>query len=72
VSVCVFILVGGIDRFTVLVVAERMVEREKLDSDLRDRLQETEAYVHRLEAELANVLTGEAFDRRRYRSHNTG
>ena len=41
-----FILVGGIERFIVLVGVEAMAERLKLDSDLRQRFEDTEAYLH--------------------------
>ena len=41
-SDCVFILVGGIERFLVL---KAMAERLKVDADTRDRLKEAEAYI---------------------------
>jgi hypothetical protein len=56
VSVCVIILVGGNKYFIVLNAVEGMVERQNLDSGLRDQLQGTEAHVHHLEAELADAL----------------
>jgi hypothetical protein len=57
VSVCVFILVGGLERFTVLVGVEAMAERQKLDNNVRQELKETEAYVHALKAKLAKCST---------------
>ncbi len=44
-GVCVFILVGGIEHFTVLGGVEAMAERQKLDRDLRNRLEDSEAEV---------------------------
>jgi hypothetical protein len=57
VSVCVFIFVGGIERFVVLDVVEAMVERLKLDSDLRQELNEAEVYIRSLKTMLADVST---------------
>ena len=54
-SVCVSIVVGGLERFTVLVGIEAMAEREKRDNDLRHRLKETEAYADYLKTELTNL-----------------
>jgi hypothetical protein len=45
VSVCVFVLVWSIERFTVLEVVQGLVEQHEVDSDLRDRLKEKEAEV---------------------------
>ena len=53
--VCVFILVGGLERFTVLVGIEAMAERQKLDDDLRNQLKETEAYANYLKTELTDL-----------------
>ena len=44
-SVCVFILVGGIEHFIVLEGVEAMAERQKLDRDLQRRLEDSEAEV---------------------------
>jgi hypothetical protein len=55
VSVCVFILVRGIEHFKVLVVVEELVEQHKVDSDLRNRLKETEAYADLLKAGLSDI-----------------
>ena len=55
VSVCVFILVRGIEYFKVLVVVEELVEQHKVDSDLRNRLKETEAYADLLKAGLSDI-----------------
>jgi hypothetical protein len=58
VSVCVFILVRGIENFIVLVGVEAVVERLKLDSDVRDQLRETEACLRSLKADMAKLSTG--------------
>jgi hypothetical protein len=58
VSVYAFILVGGLERFIVLVGVEAITERQKVDNDLRHELEETEAYVHSLKAKLAKCSTG--------------
>ena len=42
-SVCVFILVGGIEVFIVLEGVEEMAERQKIDRDLRCQLEQREA-----------------------------
>ena len=52
-SVCAFILAGGLERFLVLVGVEAITERQKVDNGLRRELEETEAYVHSLKAKLA-------------------
>ena len=44
-SVCVFILVRGIELFIVLEGVEAMAERQKVDKDLRRQLEEREAEV---------------------------
>lgn len=44
-SVCVFILIRGIEHFTVLHGVEAMAERQKLDRDLQRRLEDSEAEV---------------------------
>jgi hypothetical protein len=54
---CVYVLVRGGDRFIVLGSVEAVVERLKLDSDLRHRLEESEANVHDLKTTLAKVST---------------
>jgi hypothetical protein len=54
VSVCGFILIGGIERFVVLVGVEEMAE---LDDDLRQQLKDAEADIHNLKAQLAKVPT---------------
>jgi hypothetical protein len=58
VSDCVFILVGGIKRFIVLDAVERMVEREKLDRNLRQDYNEAEDYIRSLTAMLADLSNG--------------
>jgi hypothetical protein len=58
VSVCVFILVGGIKYFIVLNAVEGMVERQNLDSNLRRQLEDTEAYLHFLNARMGILPTG--------------
>jgi hypothetical protein len=45
VSICVFLLVGGIEHFVVLEGVEAMAERQKLDRDLRRQLEERESEV---------------------------
>lgn len=57
-GVCVFILVGGTERFIVLIGVEAMAERLKLDSDLRRRFEETETYAHLLNTEMMTGLSG--------------
>jgi hypothetical protein len=57
VSPCSFILVGGIERFIVLVGVEAMAERLKLDSDLRQRLEDTEAYLRILNTKMGKLPT---------------
>jgi hypothetical protein len=42
VSVCMFILVGGIKRFIVQVGVDGVMERLKVDSDLRHRLKRSD------------------------------
>jgi hypothetical protein len=59
VSVCVFIPVGGIERFIVLDAVEVIVERQKVDNDLRQRLQGSESRVRQLKASLACHSTEE-------------
>ena len=61
-SVRVFILVGGIECFIVLVGVEGVVERQKLDNDLRHRLKRSETNVRSLKARLAKVLPGADID----------
>jgi hypothetical protein len=58
VSVCVFTLVGGIERFIVLVVVEGLVEQRKVDGNLRQRLKKSEAYARSLKAKLAKLSIG--------------
>jgi hypothetical protein len=58
VSVCVFIPVRGIEGFIVLVGVEAVVERLRLDSDVREQLKEAEANIHSLKAKLAKLSTG--------------
>jgi hypothetical protein len=59
VSVCEFILVGGIERFIVLVGLEAIVEQQMLDSDLRRQLEEANACVRLLKTDLAEMSTEE-------------
>lgn len=49
------ILGGGIDYIIVLVSVEALVERQEHDSDLRHRLEESEAEVAALREDLARV-----------------
>jgi hypothetical protein len=55
VSVCVFILVWSIERFTVLEVVQGLVEQHEVDSDLRDQLKEKEAEVAYLKMKSSKV-----------------
>ena len=59
VSICVFIFVGGLERFIVLGGVEAMAERQRLDNDLRQRPRDTEAYANYLRRELTNLSNGE-------------
>lgn len=63
-SACIFILVGGHERFIVLVGVEGVVERQRLDNELRHRLKRSEANVRSLKARLAKVLPGADIDAR--------
>ena len=60
VSVCIFIFVQGIEDFIVLVGVETVVERLKLESEVRDQLRETEACLRSLKADMANLSNGAA------------
>lgn len=44
-SVCVSIVLGGFEHFIVLKGVEAMAERQKLDRDLRRRVEEREAEI---------------------------
>jgi hypothetical protein len=54
-----FILVGSIECFIVVDAIEVIVEQRKVDSDLRKRLQGSEANVRHLKSRLAHYSTEE-------------
>jgi hypothetical protein len=55
VSVRVFILVGGIEHFIVLIGVEAMAERLRVDSDMQRRVEETEAYAYFMNMEMTDL-----------------
>jgi hypothetical protein len=58
VSVCVFILVGGI-QVECFIVLGVLVDQQKLESDLRCRLKKYEAYIHFVNAVMTDLPTRE-------------
>ncbi len=54
-SVCVFIIVGGIERFIVRVRVEALVEREKMVGDLLNQFEESEAVIAALRGKLTRA-----------------